>query len=371
MTNRSPFISDKHKGFRLMTVYKRTKTRLIKWLGVACATAGMLLSAHCANAELIAYYPFEGGVDDFSGNDFHAEASDTFAIFDDGFQGAAGDFGDFSNGAVVTLPEEFLSGDNGFNKIVDSQNATISFWLNRQGDPASNAWTFLFGEPRQLGSHAPWSDGTVYFDVSGCCGANQRIQASMNGTDTDDQWHHLAYVKRKNEGDDKSATAIFLDGSLLVSSTGWADGDPVIDDVVEITQATIGGDGGGGASHDGLIDEFAVWDEALPVDRILALAEGASVLPRSDLPGDFNEDGTIDLADFAIMAENFGGRFGFEEASGLGDFNGDLRVNLKDFLGYRQALNAAPAAAAVPEPSNLGLFGVSIGAFFAIRRRRR
>ena len=103
------------------------------------------------------------------------------------------EYGEFNNSAVVELPTFPQDGRSqagvnfdlgpGFQAIVESQGVTIAFWYNRRGEQASNQWTFLFedGDNRQLSSHAPWSDGNVYFDVSGCCGPNQRIATSLNG----------------------------------------------------------------------------------------------------------------------------------------------------------------------------------------------
>ena len=60
-------------------------------------------------------------------------ASDTLHVFtDDGVRGSsAGDFGDFGNNqAFVAIPS---AADGAFNSIVDTQQATIAFWMNRQG----------------------------------------------------------------------------------------------------------------------------------------------------------------------------------------------------------------------------------------------
>ena len=280
-----------------------------------------------SKADLLAYYRFEAGegtsVTDFSFNGFHGRASNTFTFSADGLSGGAGDFGDFNNGAVVLFPDEFSAADHGFNRIVESQELTVSLWLNREGKPANDAWTFLFGESRQFGSHAPWSDGMVYFDVAGCCGDSQRIAASMGNAVADGEWHHLAFIKKASEREsDKSITAIFRDGVPIVSSPGcdlacWSSGAEnvkweaaTIDDVAAIDVASIGADFAGGSSHAGLIDEFAIWDEALPLTRLKSLAAGAPAIHvHHDPLGDFNADGSLTMADYHIMTANFGQRF--------------------------------------------------------------
>jgi len=88
--------------------------------------------------------------------------------------------------------------------------------------------------------------------------------------------------------------------------------------------------------------------------------------------GDFNEDGTIDTADFMILASNM-------HTSGLdikyqdGDIDFSGRIDLADFVVFRKEFLklGAGTAAAVPEPASLllaicGLLGLSV-----MRRRHR
>jgi hypothetical protein len=120
----------------------------------------------------------------------------------------------------------------------------------------------------------------------------------------------------------------------------------------------------------GRVDEFAIWDEALTDDDIIALSEGTPVLPLPEPLGDFNGDGIVDTTDFAVMAENFNQRFSREESITKGDFNGDTRVNLKDFLGFRMLFNAqaGDVGASVPEPGGWSL--LLVGCALLARRRR-
>ena len=341
---------------------------------LALAVLGAQFPATSSRADLIGYWPFEDGAGsdvalDSSGNENHGLVVGDADFVADGRIGGAIDFGDWNNGAYIDLTPAALQEDGaaGFNALVDTQNVTISYWLNRGGEPATDQWTFWFGPGRQLGSHAPWSNGQIYFDVAGCCAGNQRINGSMGGTDTDGEWHHIVYRKDKPDGEDLSQTSVWLDGVKLLESGGF-----VISDITDISDAAIGSNAGGGSSQNGLMDEFAIWNEALEDDLIIALSQGASVLPTRDLPGDFNLDGVVDVADFAILRDNFGGRFSLEEAADKGDFTGDLRVNLKDFVGFRDVFNAqgqGAVAAAVPEPAGwlLGCWGLLV---FTKRRRR-
>ena len=318
-------------------------------------------------------------------------------LVDDPDRGLVMDFGEFNNNAVVELPsfpqnEEAAGGVSedlgpGFNAIIDSQEVTIAFWFNRGGDDATDQWTFLFDADsgRQLGSHAPWSNGEIYFDVAGCCGSNQRINASMNGADTDRIWHHLAYVKKSNRDEsEKSVTAIFQDGVPIASSPGcdlvcWLDGaddvdwrNATIDDVAPILTAAIGAESGGGNSQSGMIDDFAIWDEALSTDRIAAIAQGGPLLPIIDVPtlGDFNDDGAVDALDFLIITENLNEQFTLQDAFFSGDMDGNLRVDLKDFLLFRALIDPHVLLATVPAPSGLHLSGIALAMLAVIGRRR-
>jgi hypothetical protein len=92
------------------------------------------------------------------------------------------------------------------------------------------------------------------------------------------------------------------------------------------------------------------------------------LIGRTDvIPGDFNEDGTLDLADFSILTGNFNTT---NRTFADGDMNFNGRVDLADFLAFRAAFKAAsnPAGAPVPEPSSGLLLAVGI---FALCRRGR
>lgn len=242
------------------------------------AFAMLFLATSSVRAELKGYWPFdeaEGSTTaaDASGNGNVGNVLGPAAFVSDGKYGGAIDFGGAENEAWVQVPS---AGEGAFDSLVDTQSATVAFWMNRRGEAASNQWTFgLDGgsdgsEPvggRQFSSHAPWSNGEVYFDTGGCCGANQRIntplpEAAISGG----EWVHMAFVR------DVDTTMIYVDGSLLLSSPEGAITSPIS----SITRMGIGANGGGGGSQVGAIDDFALWDHALSAGDVAALASGAA-----------------------------------------------------------------------------------------------
>ena len=88
-----------------------------------------------ARADLLGYWPFDEGsgttAEDRSGNGNIGELSDS-AVWGEGRIGGALDLGDFNNNAFVSIPS---AADGAFDSIVDTQSATIAFWMNRQGKP--------------------------------------------------------------------------------------------------------------------------------------------------------------------------------------------------------------------------------------------
>ena len=90
------------------------------------------------------------------------------------------------------------------------------------------------------------------------------------------------------------------------------------------------------------------------------------------IPGDFNDDEVVDLADYQILLANFGERFPRDVALNMGDFNGDLLVDLRDFAGFRDVFNSAggQAAASVPEPSTFTSLSLAGTLLLSLRHRR-
>lgn len=92
--------------------------------------------------------------------------------------------------------------------------------------------------------------------------------------------------------------------------------------------------------------------------------------------GDFNDDGKVDAADYAVWRDNLGSN---HILGGHGDENGDSLdvVDMDDYeiwkanFGYVSPPGSGAVAAAVPEPGTLGFLAAGSLGLLALRRRQR
>jgi hypothetical protein len=241
----------------------------IRWVAIPAALLLACIGPGKTPADQIVFYNFNDAANpnvalDSSGNGRNGTmAGATYTAPGGGVTGAptdrAMDLGAFNNGAFLDLND--IAAEGAFDSMVDNDQATIAFWLFGNDEQPTSNWTFWFGPDRQLGSHAPWGDGTVYFDVAGCCGADTRIAKNIPDASLySGQWNHFAFVK------DEGATAIYLNGDLFHDS-----GPDIKNPLTFISEATFGADAVGTNSHGGLMDDIGVWDTALDRDAIIAV----------------------------------------------------------------------------------------------------
>jgi CotH protein/concanavalin A-like lectin/glucanase superfamily protein/lamin tail-like protein/Fn3 domain-containing protein/chitobiase/beta-hexosaminidase-like protein len=243
----------------------------------------------------IAFYDFDDDSDpnvalDSSGGESHGIISSHFELTGNGgssrprytgdgggHSGAAGDraldFGLQGDGALVMVP---AAARGLFDTATAHDAITLSLWIF--GSPAQPADDSVFwgsSNPdgtgiRSLNAHIPWSDGTIYWDTSGCCDGTQRIQKHESDPGHyRGRWNHYAFVK------DKDRKQIWQNGALFHEGTNTAD-------LTMIRGFTIGNaENNGELSYGGLIDDFAVWDQALTASEIARIAQGDSPLALS------------------------------------------------------------------------------------------
>jgi len=105
--------------------------------------------------------------------------------------------------------------------------------------------------------------------------------------------------------------------------------------------------------------DFISWDATAAVD-----------FPAPPLTSDFDDDGYVDGHDFLIWQRGFG--LTGQTDNSQGDADGNGTVNGNDLLLWQAEFGSGPspsmAIAAVPEPSSVLLFAISIGVWACTRR---
>ena len=181
------------------------------------------------------------------------------------------DFGPDANFQTLAVADaSFL------NFAAAADEITIVYWQKLVATGQSSGfWMFSpssSGSQRGMQASAPWSNGQMYFDTAGCCDPPQRLAVADPVGDWSG-WHHLAFVK------DGGTKELWIDGVMAASSAGNA---PLPTD---FTRMLIGsGDGAGGDgfnSLQGVMDEFAIFGEALSGAEIGAVMQS---LPKPSAP---------------------------------------------------------------------------------------
>ena len=216
---------------------------------------------------LLAYWNFEGQSEDQSGNGADLSIGGSAVLSPDGDghlgEGQSLDLGAPNNGA-------YARSEMGpwLDPAYDNNAIAVSFWqYNVQVASTSAFWLhapLATGGERGFQAHTPWSDGTVYFDQSGCCEGPQRL--TIGGVVNVNQWQHFVF-QRDTEGNRE----IWVDGVKVAEAAGGEALDP-FNGII-----TVGSDNTLNNSFGGRIDEMAIFDLPLRPSRIVELAEGAPV----------------------------------------------------------------------------------------------
>lgn len=129
---------------------------------------------------------------------------------------------------------------------------TVAFWAKGDEDvlPVN---TYIFNgqdanNGRQISSHLPWSDGSIYWDCGG-----DRVSGGASADQYGGQWNHYAFVKNATEG----TQAIYINGEVFAS------GEDRNNTIQEVTRFIVGNIWSYDRAYYGLVDEFQLWDKAL------------------------------------------------------------------------------------------------------------
>ena len=181
---------------------------------------------------------------------------------------------------------------------------TISLWCNGNTAPAANGKIPLSGTFRvdtvsnnlAMYSRAPNASGAPAFGVNmggDFMGWDGAVESDWNGV-----WNHYAYVI------DASANlqALYANGVMVARNN--EDVSEFVFDVAGLEAFEIGRT----PTYHGKIDDFRVYDRALPQGEIIDLAGLGSVtqpVVTDESDPDLVEDGVINLLDFSVVAENW------------------------------------------------------------------
>ena len=189
--------------------------------------------------------------------------------------------------------------------------------------------------------------------------------------------YHVALVMDGDEDGKEGFLRGFLNGGMFQEKPGvgrlFAHGNDA--GIGAVDNNTFWADENGNGNHEthffaGRIDELAQFPTALTQGQIVR-----HIGIEQEI-GDFNGDEVVDASDFTIMAENFNTTIGFPESLMMGDTNFDGRVDMVDFLEFREIFSTpqGAAAVAVPEPASPSLalvVAIAIAIRFSVRRKQR
>ena len=184
-----------------------------------------------------------------------------------GQSGSAGDRG-LDLGAHNDSSQAKTAAGTHFDSITTNDTYAVVFWqFNRQQANTSTFWVHAptsDGNQRGVQAHVPWGNGTIFFDQSGCCDPPERL--TVDGQIQLNMWQHFVFQK-----DSSGNRTIWVNGAEVASAGGSDALDP-LDGIL-----TIGAEGpNNNNSLNGIVDDFAIFGDALSAAQITALASGDS-----------------------------------------------------------------------------------------------
>lgn len=326
-----------------------------------------------AQAELVSYWPFDefpgedSTPDVVSGYDLQVEFFDDTSFFDEDnhVDGKFGKAFSFFNEDTTILSRIHDPGD--MLPINQHPEFTISFWTSTIGTGQSDLR--LISEASTVDANPLFNIGTANngnddtLDIYLRNGAATANHLRTNSMPFDGEWRHVAWTFRDG------VHSVYVDGVFdrTADFASFAEGEEFLMDTT-----SVGGIQRADPSHwvTGIIDDVAMWNEALPPVSISGLAAETRT-PENALDvliGDFNNDGSINTNDYNILVSNFRDTGSYE----MGDINGDGTIDLVDFGEFLDAADVVGAAVPqnIPEPSGM-LLVVFATLFSGLLRKKR
>jgi len=215
-----------------------------------------------ASGALLVHYPFDGSGDEATGNAGEAVLNNGAVINPAGRFGGALDLTAGNAGGAIagSASNAIVTGGTHLNSAFDNNAISVSFHqLNYNVQNSSAFWLHSVAAgsgDRGFQAHTPWSNGTIYFDQSGCCASPaQRLTAQGVATGV---WQHFVFQR-----DAGGNMEIWVDGALAASSAG-AEPLDAFEGIITLGSEGVTNNNG----FDGLIDDFAVFDRMLTPSEI-------------------------------------------------------------------------------------------------------
>ena len=280
--------------------------------------------------ELLSYWDFndpgnETSATDVTGNSPDLELNGGAAFTEDagGLSDSAGDYALDLGGVNDGSYGRTIEGDH-LNSAFDNNAMSVVCWQNTTlTGIRSSCWRtapVASGSQRCFQAHAPWGNGTIFFDQSGCCGASQRL--TVGGLVQLDTWQHFVFQR------DADGNMEICGDGVQAACQGGAEALDAFNGVI-----TIGADLNGNNGFAGRIDDFGIFNERLDEDQIATLADGSSPMALIDTSDD-DEDGLPDIWEEKLV-DNLddlnGNGAGPGPGSGTGDFDGDGLTDLDEY----------------------------------------
>jgi len=231
---------------------------------LGCASFAMLATPSVDAASVLAQWNFNdvgsgtNAVDSVGGYVGLFESTGGRSADGAGVSGNAGDYAyapGSNTGRLNSSSAGFLSA---LNTAAGSQQLSITYWQKLSSTPNSTAfWANspgASGSNRGMSAHSPWSNGISYFDTSGCCEPETRINNTLGATL--DVWEMMSFVY------DNGNKAIYLGSTLIASGSGAT---PLF---TNFDAFYIGNSANGTEGMAALLDNFTVWNGALTSEEI-------------------------------------------------------------------------------------------------------
>ena len=280
---------------------------------------------------LVAYYPFDGNVEDASGNDNHGKANGSITYVDGKFGKAL----ELNNGEYIEMEAtDTLHGD-----IFKGELYTLSAWIYPNLETTyGHVWRSRSSIEASHTLFIIEDEGSISWraDINGSW---SRLCETKPGIVKANEWIHVAVT---NDGD---KFRIYANGEI-VAETGFHETDG------GNTVYNIGSRFTHGENFSGWIDDYAVFSSALSEGEINRIIEvgvkqfvDSSIVSATDShnfekAADVNNDGSVDISDVKIVRSGMSGETSYDT-----DLNDDGITDEVDLAIVKAAAYAAIAAA--------------------------